>query len=579
MKRFSVTVLITAALLVAVAETGADAQPNGIDTLSYMCMEPSPRAASLLRYGEYEVSAYSGQPVIEIPVWTISTSWCTVPVSFRYRGGDIKYDDISGELGLGWDIDGRLIGRALNPGGSPLQQGFIYNSLGRLYRLDGSWSIYFYDACGRMTTDGPHQAWIDYNVIGKPYGAQVQYNEAGRYSYLADGTKAEAHVWGGDTLVYAGDAVFRKSGGVVKVEGIAVPGGRIVGAAEVGGIGNGQRALCYITDHLGSTRLIIDGSNGNVMDRMTYTPMGRRWTATGSGPVSTLATNRYRYNGKEEQELAAGMPYTDYGSRFFDPDHYTWLSPDPLSGKYPGVYPYAFCAGDPVNYVDPDGRKIVGNSRKDTEMVIRDLKEIFRDDVFTGFRELLVQSGKKHNGRSLAKISSQQLEKAFDGVNLNEDQQHLVDMVVNTINSTADNVIEYIKPNEGLSDSAVSAFSNYFSSQGVDYNTLSIDNPILLSKFLINQFKGGTTVKTETGSFSLVLLGGIHPNGIPVTTGHELFGHGRSLSIGRINSQDEDAIQTENLILRVMGIHFINNGLTHGNGYYIPNHSSLPAYK
>ena len=132
--------------------------------------------------------------------------------------------------------------------------------------------------------------------------------------------KAEAHVWGGDTLVYAGDAVFRKGGGVVKVEGIAAPGGRIVGAAEVGGTGNGQRALCYITDHLGS--------------------------------------NRYRYNGKEEQALAAGVPYTDYGARFFDPEHCTWLSPDPLSGKYPCVYPYAFCAGDPVNYVDPDGREL-----------------------------------------------------------------------------------------------------------------------------------------------------------------------------------------------------------------------------
>ena len=70
--------------------------------------------------------------------------------------------------------------RTLNPDGSPSQQGFIYDSLGRLYRLDGSWSSYSYDGCGRMKTDG---------------------------------TKAEAHVWGGDTLVYAGDAVFRKSGG------------------------------------------------------------------------------------------------------------------------------------------------------------------------------------------------------------------------------------------------------------------------------------------------------------------------------------------------------------------------------
>ena len=99
-------------------------------------------------------------------------------------------------------------------------------------------------------------------------------------------------------------------------------------------------------------------SNGKALERNIYTPMGRKWTATGSGPGATLATNRYRYNGKEEQELAAGLPYTDYGARFFDPDHCTWLSPDPLSDKYPGVYPYAFCAGDPVNYLDPDGREL-----------------------------------------------------------------------------------------------------------------------------------------------------------------------------------------------------------------------------
>ena len=81
--------------------------------------------------------------------------------------------------------------------------------------------------------------------------------------------------------------------------------------------------------------------------------MGRKWN---DSQVS-LATNRYRYNGKEEQTTAAGMPYTDYDARLFDPEHYTWLSPDPLSGKYPGVYPYAFCAGDPVNRIDEYGMR------------------------------------------------------------------------------------------------------------------------------------------------------------------------------------------------------------------------------
>ena len=36
-------------------------------------------------------------------------------------------------------------------------------------------------------------------------------------------------------------------------------------------------------------------------------------------------------------------------------------SPTPLSEKYYGISPYAYCAGDPVNRVDPDGRNpIIG---------------------------------------------------------------------------------------------------------------------------------------------------------------------------------------------------------------------------
>ena len=34
-----------------------------------------------------------------------------------------------------------------------------------------------------------------------------------------------------------------------------------------------------------------------------------------------------------------------------------WLSPDPLLDKYPEISPYAYCANNPMNYVDPDGRE------------------------------------------------------------------------------------------------------------------------------------------------------------------------------------------------------------------------------
>ncbi|MGM9815365.1 MAG: RHS repeat-associated core domain-containing protein [Candidatus Aphodosoma sp.] len=32
-----------------------------------------------------------------------------------------------------------------------------------------------------------------------------------------------------------------------------------------------------------------------------------------------------------------------------------WLTVDPLADKYPGISPYAYCAWNPIKYVDPDG--------------------------------------------------------------------------------------------------------------------------------------------------------------------------------------------------------------------------------
>lgn len=69
--------------------------------------------------------------------------------------------------------------------------------------------------------------------------------------------------------------------------------------------------------------------------------------------------------------------------------------------------------------------------------------------------------------------------------------------------------------------------------------------------------------------------------GRAVTTGHELLGHGRSLALGydKEYQQHVNAIQTENLILRVMGISVINTGSNHGPGTTIPNATDLPSFR
>lgn len=77
------------------------------------------------------------------------------------------------------------------------------------------------------------------------------------------------------------------------------------------------------------------------------------------------------------------------------------------------------------------------------------------------------------------------------------------------------------------------------------------------------------------------MLGVSYPiGGRSVTLGHELFGHGRTLSLGRTGIQQHvDAVQTENLILRIMGISYINDGTNHGNGSVIKNASDIPLFR
>ena len=37
----------------------------------------------------------------------------------------------------------------------------------------------------------------------------------------------------------------------------------------------------------------------------------------------------------------------------------SWLTPDPLAEKAPSISPYVYCADNPVNAIDPDGKKVV----------------------------------------------------------------------------------------------------------------------------------------------------------------------------------------------------------------------------
>ena len=114
----------------------------------------------------------------------------------------------------------------------------------------------------------------------------------------------------------------------------------------------------YLHDHQGNNRAVAEFAtlshvNASLSQTTYYYPYGGVFGDKGSYPDS----QPYKYNGKELDRMH-GLDWYDYGARQYDPAIARFTSMDPLAEKYYHISPYAYCAGNPVNYVDPDGRVI-----------------------------------------------------------------------------------------------------------------------------------------------------------------------------------------------------------------------------
>ena len=100
----------------------------------------------------------------------------------------------------------------------------------------------------------------------------------------------------------------------------------------------------FHTDHLGSTTYLT--GREEVEQYIAYTPYGEPF-------VETRSVSPYKFNGKE-LDTETGLYY--YGARYYNPVTTLWLGVDPLASKKPNVSPYLYCLGNPINFIDPDGR-------------------------------------------------------------------------------------------------------------------------------------------------------------------------------------------------------------------------------
>lgn len=101
-------------------------------------------------------------------------------------------------------------------------------------------------------------------------------------------------------------------------------------------------------DHLGNN-CAVTSSTGHILQANHYYP---------DGVLQGVSTNqgyqKYKYNGKELDRMY-GLNWYDYGARQYDPTLGQFTSMDPLCEKYYHISPYAYCAGNPINAVDPNG--------------------------------------------------------------------------------------------------------------------------------------------------------------------------------------------------------------------------------
>ncbi|WP_255301832.1 RHS repeat domain-containing protein [Butyricimonas sp. Marseille-P3923] len=208
---------------------------------------------------------------------------------------------------------------------------------------------YAYDFNGNMINDSRRALNLSYNVLNLLGEVKTGSTVKASYSYLADGTKLRVKD-GGDAngFDYLGSLTYKKSSAGMQLESASFGDGVI---RTTGTSGGQQEVNYFLTDHLGSVRVIVDG-NGVVKERNDYYPFGARHVRS---DYPQLAANRFKFNGKEEQ-VTGGLGYLDYGIRMGNLALGKWFVFDPLQENYLSQSPYHFSGNNPIILRDKDGQ-------------------------------------------------------------------------------------------------------------------------------------------------------------------------------------------------------------------------------
>ncbi|MEV1045791.1 RHS repeat-associated core domain-containing protein [Streptomyces sp. NPDC049916] len=253
----------------------------------------------------------------------------------------------SGSTTAGWEycydkasnMTGRSSGASL-PGCDDAQSVREYNNANELTSLGGN-TGFSYDGDGNETTAA--------STTGTRSGGQwTPYTQLSQLT--ASGT-GSAYTYGGldnNDRITRGSSTFTNAATGMTRENTTGFVREATGTLTA--MTSGGASQYYLTDVQGSVIGLVDAS-GKRTATYSYGPYGEARTTSGTNQP-------YHYTGTY---LDPSGLYK-MGARYYDPQLGRFTQPDP-SGKESN--PYAYCAGDPVNHMDPSGLDFLGWDTKE----------------------------------------------------------------------------------------------------------------------------------------------------------------------------------------------------------------------